>query len=373
MNDTTTGQASGAVARFTYDGRIGELYVIFIKNILLTIVTLGIYRFWGKTRVRRYLWSHTALFGDRFEYTGTGWELFKGFLVALLLFVVGLAAVIGLAVLLEGSIIQSLILLIVYVGVVLLLFIGQYTALRYRLTRSQWRGIRGGLSGSAWKFGWLSLGWTVLTILTLGILTPVAFMRRLSYRLNNAYFGTARMSFVGKAGPIFGRFLAIFLLSIAGGAAVFAVLYFAGALEGIAEALAATTPESTNPQEAVIVAVVILLYIALFISGLLLLPLTCWYLAFLYNYLLGSSSLATLQFRGTVRTWSMFGYLVVNFLIMLFTLGLGFPWVLHRVMRFIAANVEVHGVLDPETIRQSQLASPSRGEGLLEVLDPTAI
>ena len=50
-------------------------------NLLLTIVTLGIYRFWAKTRIRRYLWSQTEFLGDRFEYTGTGKELLIGFLI----------------------------------------------------------------------------------------------------------------------------------------------------------------------------------------------------------------------------------------------------------------------------------------------------
>ena len=82
---------SGPSQRLVYDGRLGELYKIFIVNVLLGLVTLGIYRFWGKTRMRRYLWSHLGYDGDRFEYTGTGGELFRGFLVvAAVLFVVGL-------------------------------------------------------------------------------------------------------------------------------------------------------------------------------------------------------------------------------------------------------------------------------------------
>src|SRR5215510_11290460 len=69
--------------RLTYDGQIGELYGIFFLNLLLGIITLGIYRFWGRTRYRRYLWSHTSYDGDRFEYTGTGGELFRGFIIAI--------------------------------------------------------------------------------------------------------------------------------------------------------------------------------------------------------------------------------------------------------------------------------------------------
>ena len=52
---------------------------IHIVNILLTIVTIGLYRFWAKTRIRQYLWNHLEVEGDRLEYTGTGKELMLGF------------------------------------------------------------------------------------------------------------------------------------------------------------------------------------------------------------------------------------------------------------------------------------------------------
>src|SRR5689334_24469331 len=70
--------------KLTYDGRVGELFVLWIKVLLLGIVTLGIYsRFWGKTRFRRYFWNHTSLLDERFEYDGTGGELFRRFLLAI--------------------------------------------------------------------------------------------------------------------------------------------------------------------------------------------------------------------------------------------------------------------------------------------------
>src|SRR5918995_781358 len=71
--------AGQPVQKLQYDGRIGALYWIFIKNLLLNIITLSIYRFWGKTNIRRYAWSHTSLQDQRFEYTGRGGELFVGF------------------------------------------------------------------------------------------------------------------------------------------------------------------------------------------------------------------------------------------------------------------------------------------------------
>ncbi|WP_216634427.1 DUF898 family protein [Granulibacter bethesdensis] len=86
---------------FQYDGKIGGLYKIFLINLLLSIVTLGIYRFWAISRMRRYLWSSCRFQDTRFTYTGTGGELFLGFLkvlgLLLLLIAATVAAAYGLA------------------------------------------------------------------------------------------------------------------------------------------------------------------------------------------------------------------------------------------------------------------------------------
>lgn len=68
-----------------YDGKTHELYKIYLLNLLLSILTLGLYHFWGKTRKRRYITSSFQLDGDRFEYTGYGKELFFGLLLGIVL------------------------------------------------------------------------------------------------------------------------------------------------------------------------------------------------------------------------------------------------------------------------------------------------
>ena len=73
----------GGILKFGHNGRISELLPIVLLNTLLNILTFTIYRFWGKTRVRGYLWDSTLLLGDRLEYKGTGGELFRGFLFVL--------------------------------------------------------------------------------------------------------------------------------------------------------------------------------------------------------------------------------------------------------------------------------------------------
>lgn len=70
-----------------YDGSISDLYKIYLVNLLLTILTLGIYHFWAKTRKRRYIASSLQLKEDRFEYTGYGSELFYGLIYGLFILI----------------------------------------------------------------------------------------------------------------------------------------------------------------------------------------------------------------------------------------------------------------------------------------------
>src|SRR5437868_1091802 len=79
-------------SRPLYDGSLGELYAIYLRHIVMMLLTFGWSRFWGRTRLRRYVWNHLSILGDRFEYRGRGRELLIGFLLA----VVMLAAWAGL-------------------------------------------------------------------------------------------------------------------------------------------------------------------------------------------------------------------------------------------------------------------------------------
>src|ERR687893_2238354 len=68
---------------FTFVGEWREFLPIAATNLILTLATLGIYRFWAKARERRYLWSRTYFLDDTLEWTGTGKEMFFGFLIVM--------------------------------------------------------------------------------------------------------------------------------------------------------------------------------------------------------------------------------------------------------------------------------------------------
>src|SRR4051812_35134108 len=97
-----TGLLTARAERVLVSMRLGALFRICYVNLILTILTVGIYRFWAKTRLRRYTWRHVSVGGERFEYTGTGKELLKGFLKAVLVLFLPLV-LIGIAELLLDS------------------------------------------------------------------------------------------------------------------------------------------------------------------------------------------------------------------------------------------------------------------------------
>lgn len=184
-----------------YDGESGELFWLGFKVTLLTILTFGIYTFWGKTRIRQYLWGHLMLRGDRLEYTGTGKELFFGFLLAMAV-LIPIYIVVSLVEFFAasfGQVVVMAVYVVFYIAFLLILGVATYRARRYRLTRSVWRGIRFGQTGSAFRYGLRFMGWFLVTALTFGIALPLLQIRLSNYEMNRTWFGDRKFRFYGRA------------------------------------------------------------------------------------------------------------------------------------------------------------------------------
>src|SRR3954463_5071735 len=83
MDAMTTAPAEADDRAIRFTGNWREYLPIAATNALLIICTLGIYRFWAAARQRRYLWSRTCVIDDSLEWTGTGREMFFGFLIVI--------------------------------------------------------------------------------------------------------------------------------------------------------------------------------------------------------------------------------------------------------------------------------------------------
>lgn len=174
-----------------FSGTWQEYLPIALVNLLLTIVTLGIYRFWGQARIRCYLWLHTRLIDDELQWTGTGGEMFIGFLMVMGVLIAFVAAVFGGAAML-GEWFLLVGLLAFYVFIFWAFNFAQFRALRYRLSRTYWRGIRGGSEDNGVGYAWAAFGRYVLAILTLSIMTPSAIVQNWNDRMSAMRFGPHR-------------------------------------------------------------------------------------------------------------------------------------------------------------------------------------
>lgn len=372
MTDGTDPEAAIAaeapVHRLQHDGRSGELFVIFLFNLALSILTLGIYRFWGRTRIRRYVWSQTSLLGEPLEYTGRGIELFLGFLFALVLIygpILGLYF--GLDVELPdpgeelgGAKLNALILFIAIVLLatpILMLFyyVALFAAYRYRIGRTSWLGIRGGMEGSAWRYGFLGLGLGVLNVLTLGWTKPWADSVVFKYRLGRTWFGSGKFESLLDAEGLYKSYA----LAWIGTAITVAALF--GALFSIGQSLVTDHggPESPFLFQAIAIAIELT---PLIVYQLLI----CAYKAALVRNIARTLSYGSVRFRANVTFGDVFKLRIPNILLMLFTLGFAYPYVVLRTTRFIARHVEFHGDIRTAAIGQTEVETPRYGEGLME-------
>jgi len=201
---------AGGVARFRGDSR--PFWRLLIHGAVLLMFTLGIYRFWLTTDIRRFLWSNTELAGESFEYTGTAGELLLGFLIAIAI-LAPLNAVFFLLTFSSGSVGQMLGLL----APALLILLGQYAvyrARRYRLTRTVYRGVRFHQSGSAWRYAVCALFWWSLVIVTLGLAYPFAQSSLERFKMSNTFFGNLRGRFEGSGLLLLGRGIVLWFIAV---------------------------------------------------------------------------------------------------------------------------------------------------------------
>jgi uncharacterized membrane protein YjgN (DUF898 family) len=354
-----------SVRGYAYDGRLSELYAIFIPNLLLTIITLGIYRFWAKTRLRHYLWSHCLFQGERFEYTGTGGELFRGFLVVVLaLVVLGLVrGALGWALNHVMSGLGVLATIAFFLTLAVLGNAARFSAQRYRLTRSSWRGIRGGMEGSAWRYGLRALGLQVLSGITLGQYTPWMLARLAERRINASSFGNQAFTCETRPRALYGRFLlALVALVALVAAAVFAVIAAVALFGGTGPRVVALSQIGRRGAGGIYIAITLLAVLASWL-------LWTWFRAACLRHVANATRFGPLIFVLDLSAAGLTWLRLSNLAILVFTLGLGSPITTHRSACFLAGALQVGGAIVPDQLAQSTTPRPRTGEGLLDALD----
>jgi uncharacterized membrane protein YjgN (DUF898 family) len=212
MTSTDGGEiATSTGVRFL--GQRRSYWRLLIRGAALLMVTLGIYRFWLATDVRRFLWSNTEIAGEALEYTGTPLELLIGFLVAIAILIPVYAGFFLAA--LDLGILGKLSGVIAFVTLGVLGQYAIYRARRYRLTRTIYRGLRFHQEGSAWVFAFRAVLWWIATALSLGLAYPFQLAGLERYKMRNTFYGDLAGSFEASGFVLFLRGLPMWLLVFA--------------------------------------------------------------------------------------------------------------------------------------------------------------
>ena len=360
-------QAEGESA-FGFHGSWREYAPIAFTNLLLTIVTLGIYTFWARARTRRYLWSRTRFIDDRLQWTGTGLELFIGYVIAIFLFFlpVGFLQLLLQGVLMRGH--QGAAILIgidVYLLLIYLVGVAIFRALRYRLSRTWWHGIRGGSDDQGFAYGWSYFWRTIVGYLALGLMVPWSMTTLWNERWGAMSFGPMRFRATAQWRNIFGRYLIFYFsptLIFLGFFAVIAILGGIGVMSG-----GIRTDGPPGPDLLVWFIVVGVVLYLLFFVALGLVALT-YYAAF-FREAAGSLTLGKLQFGFTARTKEWVLLYLGNVGLVLATFGIGYIFVPYRNWAFFVRHAEAFGEVMLEDMTQSRTREPGQGEGLLDAFD----
>jgi uncharacterized membrane protein YjgN (DUF898 family) len=349
---------SGALS---FHGSGGSLFGIHIVNIFLTLLTLGVYFFWGKAKVRNYLYGQTEFAGDRFAYHGTGRELFTGFLKAAIIFGAISALFRGAPLIPGGIAVKIAAMLLGYALLLTVIPLAMVGSRRYRLSRASWRGIRFSFRGKTNAFIKLFLRGTLLTGLTFGVYYPFFITRQYAFMTDGSYFGNRKFAFDGEGKEIFPFYIKAMLLW-----ALWIVLA-AVVLPVTALFVGKGGLELFGSKQLAMVVVFGSLILA---TGLVFFYLKSFLSAKQQNYFWNHTTLDTARFSSTIDFLPLFFLTLSNFSILVATLGFGWPWAAARKARFYMSNIRLEGAIDLQAVQQeAQAASPTGDalEGLLDV------
>jgi len=187
----------------TFHGKNSQFFGLSLYNVLLTLITLGIYYPWAKCAIRNFLWQETELNGSRFQWHGTGKEMFKGFIKAYAILGV-LLLVINFGAIIIPPEYAIWLILSAYLIIVLLLPLVIHGAVRYRLARTSFKGIFFGYRGDLKEFYRLCTVEFLLTLITLGIYGFWMQVKLRRYILTHSHYGDVTGEFAGKGEQLFG-------------------------------------------------------------------------------------------------------------------------------------------------------------------------
>ncbi len=317
-----------------FKGSGGGLFEIYLVNILLCIVTLGLYYPWARARLLKYIYGETSFFGSRMAFHGTGREMFLGFIKAIILILAFYAVLVyyflsyreEMESVNEGDFTPLFSFLGVFYGLIGLFFLtivplAIHGALKYRMAKTSWRGIRLGYRGIRGALFGIFVRDFIFSVLTLGIYTAWFQVNLRKYIASNLRFGDVTFSYRGQGIDLFWIYL----------------------------------------------------------KGIILIPLSLgiysfWFARNQYNFYVDNLRIhqngQVFSVTSTATVSEIFELIVVNWFIVTFSFGIATPWAISRMLKFYMANAKVDTGFNPDLVKQTeQEYNDAMAEDLTDMFD----
>lgn len=299
--------------KFEFSGTAGEYFQIWIVNIALSVLTLGIYSAWAKVRTKQYFYRHTNVGGSSFDYLADPLSILKGRLI--------IAGFLGLMA-------ASQYVSVGLYGLMALVFLLatpflMVQSLKFTARNSALRNMRFSFAGTVGEgYGVILLAW-VLPIITCGLAYPYVIWRLTQFIATRHLYGDERFDWTAKAGQYYKLFLVPLLAQLALIGLLGVVI---GATRGNGDA------KRIDEMQGLVLATLALIYPAMFALGAYLKARST---NLVYNHL----SIGPHRLECNQRARDLLGLYFLNAVAVLFSLGLMVPWAKIRLAQYKADHL----------------------------------
>ena len=281
------------ISAFMFHGTGTEYFKIWIVNIILSILTLGVYSAWAKVRRKQYFYGNTHLQNSSFEYLADPIKILKGRLIVFS-FVIIYSLVSEFSPIVGGLL--SLVLVMIFPWLIV-------RSLAFNARNSAYKNIRFGFNGSVKDAFKVFLLWPILVPFTLGAIFPYVYFRQMKFMVENTSYGKTAFSFNAEPREYYGLFFKALGPLIIGIVLVIGAGYIHPALSGLLG---------------------MILYLYFFA-----------YFAVKYtNLLYNSMGVSAHQLKADQHPMEYFIIVITNSLGIALTLGIFYPWARVRTLRY---------------------------------------
>jgi uncharacterized membrane protein YjgN (DUF898 family) len=306
-----------------FNGNGAEYFGIWIVNLLLTIVTLGIYSAWAKVRRLQYFYRHTNVAGSSFDFHGSPVRILIGRVIALAMLIAY-----NYSVRLRSPLTLVILAAIAFVMPWLL-----RNSFRFRLYNTSWRGTRFHFRGSVAGAYRVFLLNGFLTLITLYVMAPFTHQRLKTYQHDNTWFGRTQCSFHARVG----QFYVVYLLLLAA-AVAFAIAFGLSGIGAVFVAASQAQKHGGHVDPFAVIKALAILYGAAIAIGISIGPA---FHALVTNLIWNNTRLGDHRIECNMSPFALIWITVSNFVLVLLTLGFFTPWAMVRLARYQLESVRL--------------------------------